>query len=750
MSGMEAFRWIIAGTRRRIAAGWSWLRERPAVAAGIAAGVIGLLSLAAGLGLGAWTAVCRNCPSVAQIYVWEPKSATQLLDHEGRLISELFRERRTPVRIETLPEYVPQAFIAIEDKRFRRHRGFDPQGFLGATVKNILRGRRPAGGSTITQQLARNMFETEIGRERRLGSLELLFATVTRKMKELHVAFQIEDVYSKDEILEAYINQVNYGDGRYGIEAASQYFFGKPAIQLTPAEAALLAAVINRPTTYSPFRNPEASRNRRNVVLRLMVEQGYMTRTDADGWMQVPLPEEPHGADEGRIAPYFVETVRGILDDRFGPDVYSKGFRVTTTLDIEMQQAAQAAMDSGWAYVENMPAFNGPKYADVMAEGGSQGASQTVYLQGMFLAAVPGTGEVRALIGGRDFEDSKFNRATQALRQPGSTFKPFTYTAAIASGIPASHVIFDSPIMLEMPDSSIYAPRNYDPEFFGPLTLRDALRYSVNTVAVKLGLEVGLETVSQTAHAMGITTEVPPYPSTPIGAPSVYPIEMLEAYTPLANTGVRVRPRFILKVEDADGRLLWETYPAREQVLDSAVAAIMRDLLQTAINSGSGAPARAEPYGLPYDVPAAGKTGTTNDGTDVWFIGFTPDLLAAVWLGYDMPGKIIVNAAGGVYAAPIWGRFMRQLYYGEEPELEIPEPWQFPELITARSIDRETGTLASSWCAPENSYVEFFLPGTEPTELCRPTTGLFGAPLRRLRRDTTALDTIRRRRRRMF
>jgi len=744
---MDPIRRMLRGLNRRIGSGWRWLRRKPLILGSVAIGVIGVVSLGAGLLAGSWNSVCRDCPSIAQIYVWEPKSATQLLDRKGRLIAELFRERRTPVGIETLPDYVPQAFIAIEDKRFYRHKGFDPRGFLGATLKNILRGRRAAGGSTITQQLARHMFEDEIGFERR----------PTRKMKELHVAFQLEDVYSKDEILEAYINQVNYGDGRYGIEAASQYFFAKPAVEVTPPEAALLAAVINRPTTYSPFRNPDAARHRRNLVLSLMSNQGYITESDAKKWMETPLPETPHTSEGGEIAPYFKEAVRRVLFDRFGADaVYDEGLRVTTTLDLDMQRAARAAMDSGWTRVESMPGFKAPKYADVMAEGGSQGASETKYLQGMFIAMDQRTGEIRAMIGGRDYGDSKFNRATQALRQPGSTFKPFVYTAAIASGIPASHVIFDSPLMLEQVDGSVYSPRNYDPEFKGPLTLREALRTSVNTVAVKLGLEVGLETVSQLARDVGISTEVPPYPSSAIGAASVYPIDLVEAYSALANDGVRVKPRYILEVDDGDGRVLWQTPAEREQVIDTAVATIARDLMRTVIDNGSGLPARRQPAGLPYDVPAAGKTGTTNDATDVWFLGFTPDLLAAVWLGFDHPQTILPRAAGGVYAAPIWGQFMRQMYYPEGPppdsanaetatvpEFEVPEQWPWPAIITTRVIDKTTGNLASSWCPPENAYVEFFLPGTEPTELCRPESGLFGGPLRtRLRTDTSGVDTL--------
>src|SRR5690606_36017260 len=273
--------------------------------------------------------------------------------------------------------------------------------------------------------------------------------------------------------------------------------FGKPAVQLNPAEAAMLAGVINAPTRYSPFNQPDRALSRRNRVLRLMAEQGYIPEDELPRWLNEPLPVERQRTDVGRIAPYFVEWVRGMLDDLYGSDLYSKGFRVYTTLDLDIQRAAQVAMDSGWARIERWPGFNAPTYEEVMAKPDRRPTNESEYIQGMFIALDPATGEIRAMIGGRDFNDSKFNRAIQALRQPGSTFKPFTYTAALASGIPASHVIYDSPIMLEQQDGSIYSPENYDPEFRGPLTLRDALKWSVNTVAVKLGLEVGLETVVQ-------------------------------------------------------------------------------------------------------------------------------------------------------------------------------------------------------------------------------------------------------------
>jgi penicillin-binding protein 1A len=702
-------------------------------------GLAGLVSLLSGLAIGSWNTVCRDCPSIAQIYTFEPLRATKILDHDGKLIDELFKERRTPTDIKTLPEHVKHAFIAVEDRRFYSHNGFDFRGIARAASRRLLLLGNAGGGSTITQQLARNMFQQEVGFERSGMS------GLRRKLKEVKVALDLEGVYEKDQILEAYINLVNYGDGHYGIEAASQYFFGKPATQLNVAEGALLAAVVNAPTRYSPFRNPDRARSRRNGVLRRMEDQGYITRVDRLRYEQEPLPEAPHRGGDAKVAPYFVEWVRGQLDDRYGDDLYTKGYTVVTTLDLEMQQAAELAMAEGWKRIEEYPGFRGPKYEEVIAQGGSRNASETEYVQGLFIAMDPATGDVRALIGGRDFKDSKFNRAVQSLRQPGSTFKPFTYAAAIASGIPASHVIHDSPVFVDLWDGSVYSPKNFDPDFRGPLTLRNALKHSVNTVTVKLGQAVGLETVAQTAKQMGIQTPIDVVASMPIGASSVIPLQITEAYSTFANGGSRAVARSILRVQDAAGRVLWETQPETHEALSVQAAAITRDLLRTAIDNGTGESARGDsPTRLPYEIPAGGKTGTTNDATDTWFIGFTPNLLATVWFGFDRPKQILRGSAatGGGLAAPSWGQFMRSVYYGETPELPRPTPWTWPEGITSRVVDAQTGKLAGS--CPD-VYVEYFIEGTEPTDTCDAagSGGLFG-PLRgrfppdtmRGRRDT--------------
>jgi penicillin-binding protein 1A len=681
-----------------------------------------LAGTGAGLALGSWQSVCRDCPSVAQIYAWEPKSSTQILSHDGRLVAELFQERRTPVQIETLPPHVTRAFIAVEDKRFYKHNGLDYRRIAGAAVRNVLSMGVTGGGSTITQQLARNMFPAEIGFRKRIA----------RKLKEAKVAREIESVYTKDQILEAYINQIHYGHGWHGIETAAQHYFGKPAAQMNPAEAAMLAAVVKLTGRYSPFASPERAQARRNLVLGLMAQQGYLTEQEAAQWKQQPLPLEPQGGYEARFAPYFIESIRIVLDERLGSDLYQRGYKVYTTLDVGMQRAAQAALDSGFARVERHPAFRHPKYAEVKAAKTGGKGNQTTYLQGIMIVMEPQTGAIRAMIGGRDFKDSKFNRATQALRQPGSVFKPFVFGAALASGLPASHVLVDEPFHMEQVDGTVWSPKNFDPDFRGPVAYREVLKNSLNIPTIKLGLEVGLESVIQHARRMGIETPIPAYPSTSIGAADVVPLQVAEAYSTIANGGVRPTPFSILKVEDAEGRVVFEQKPQREIVQDSATTAILRDLMRTVVDNGTGYPVRDPRQGnLPYEVAAAGKTGTNNDATDIWFAGFTPNLLAVVWFGFDKPKTIVRTAAGGLFAAPVWGQFMRSVYYGEEPLLAKPAPWTLPSNVIAREIDRLTGKLAGPGCPREFVRSELFVSGSEPANVCElHGPALLGQPLR--------------------
>ena len=687
---------------------------------------------------GSWQNLCAGdaCPSIAQVRTFEHEQTSKILAADGRQITEFGFERRTPVSINALPEYVPQAVVAVEDKRFYRHGGFDPRSIVRAaygvfTFHTARTGQSLGGGSTITQQLARNMFD-QIGFNREGLGLYV------RKLKEVQVALDLERSYTKDQILEAYLNEIYMGRG-YGFQNASRNYLGKNITDVNVAEAALLAAILNRPGVYDPFRNPERAKSRRDLVLSRMADEGYLTREEAEGWQAFPIPEtEPEG-EITSIAPYFEEWVRQLLDSRFGDEIYRGGFRVYTTLDIDMQRMAQSAMEQGWATTEADGRFAHQKYSEFDTV--TSFPRETPYLQGAFIALDPVSGHVKALIGGRDFEQSKFDRARQALRQAGSTFKPFVYTAAIASGIPASHIVVDGPVVLPQLTGDDWRPANFDPEFLGPITIREALNKSINMVAIKLGEEVGLETIAQTARRMGISTEIERFPSTTIGANEVLLLDMAEAYSSFPTLGTKVEPFPILRVEDAQGNVIWEPQPERTVVVDSLVSRIMVSMLQDVVQRGTGATAIRVVAGLPYEVPAAGKTGTNTDGTDAWFAGFTPNLLATVWFGLDAPSPIFAvgTGTGGGIAAPVWGTFMRRVYYGVEadeangvagvePLLPIPAPWAPHPGLNAVLVDRLTGLLASPWCPAEDQYMEYYIPGTEPTEPCDRTERRFRIP----------------------
>ena len=680
---------------------------------------------------GTWQNLCAGdaCPSIAQIRTFEHEQKSKILAHDGRQIAEFGFESRTPVSIRALPDYVAHAVIAIEDKRFYEHRGFDPIGIARAGV-GVLTFDYAGGGSTITQQLARNMFD-EIGFERR----------AVRKLKEIQVALDLERSYTKDQILEAYLNEIWMGVG-YGFQTASINYLGKSATDMNVAEAALLAAILNRPARFDPFRFPDRTKSRRDLVLRQMADQGYLTAAEARRWRNYPIPAVRPEGTVASVAPYFAEWVRQILDSRFGAEIYTGGFIVYTTLDIDIQEAAQAAMEAGWAGVEaDSTNFRHPHFSDFDTVSSFPG-STTPYLQGAFIALDPLTGHVKALIGGRDHDQSKFDRARQARRQAGSAFKPFVYMAAIQTGIPPTFIIEDNAVVLPQLSGEDWRPANFGGEFKGPMTIRNGLITSTNMIAIKLGWEeVGIETVAQTARRMGIRTEIERFPSTTIGAAEVIPLQIAEAYSSFPNMGTKVRPFPVLRVEDAEGRVVWEPQPERTQVLDSLPTRIMVSMMQDVVHRGTGYNAIRVRAGLTYDVPAAGKTGTTNDGTDVWFTGFTPNLLATVWFGMDTPVPIFERgqATGGGLAAPVWGAFMKRVYEGVEENVDngleedsallpIPEVWPIPDGLRTVLVDRLTGKVASRWCPEEDQYLEYYMPGTEPTQLCDRSNRRFRIP----------------------
>ena len=623
----------------------------------------------------------------------QPPQSSLVVARDGSLIGEIGKEWRTSVSIKSLPKYVPQAFVAIEDHRFYEHGGVDVIGIAGA-IKDAVTGS-PRGASTITQQLVGNMHPEEIDRRDR---------SLSRKVREQRAAIEMEKRYSKDEILEAYLNQIAFGHGWYGIEAAARHYFGKTASRLTLEEAATLAALPKGPAVYDPIRHPDRAKSRRDEVLGRMAANGFITRAQADAAKKRPLVVAPT-MGMSAPSPYFVDVVRSHAE-RAGVPVMNGGYRIVTTLDAPLQSAAVEALTEGTRRVEGLPGYGQPTYA-------KRTRGQTEYLQGMVVSLDALTGEVRALVGGRDYAESPFNRAVNGVRQPGSAFKPIVYATAVTDSIPANAIVPDTALAIPLPDGTMYEPGNADDEFLGPITVREALVRSRNPVAVQLGQMVGMDSVASFARRMGIESQVVPVPSSAIGASSLRPIELVAAYSAFATLGVAVEPRYITRIEDRTGRTVWTPEPKPPSLaIDPRVAFIVRDMMREAVERGTGSWVRrlVDPR-----VPVAGKTGTTNDNTDVWFVGMTPELVAGVWLGFDRPRPIARGAGGGTYAAPIFGQMIAKYYEGR-----AVGTWAPPAGLVSAELDRATGLLADAFTPEERRYVEYFLEGTEPIEL-RPT-----------------------------
>ena len=663
-----------------------------------------LIALAAGALYGTWALICRGsqCPSIEILSEYQPHQTSKLYAIDGRFIAELGLEKRTLVKIDEIPKIVQDAFVSTEDKRFYQHAGIDWHRAASVVLRSPIHGYSQ-GFSTITMQLARNVFPEKISREK----------SPIRKMKEAKVARAIEAKYDKKKILELYLNQIDLGHGAYGVESASQRYFGKSVRDLNLAEAATLAALPKAPARYNPVRFPERAIQRRNTVIELMRQNGYITDADASRAKAYPLQLANKNVGAGETAPYFVEWVRQQLDAQFGKQLYEQGLKVFTTLDLDMQGAAERALERQAKAIEGgrFGPYQHETYEHYMAHReGDEGSGTSPYLQSAFLAMDPRTGAVRAMIGGRDFDDSKFNRAVQAQRQPGSTFKPIVYSAAIQNGRPPSYIVNDSPLVLQVPGQPEWAPQNYDLKFLGEIPLRESLYLSRNVSTVRLGMELGEQTVINEARNFGITTVIPPYPSIHIGAAEVYPIELISAYTAFANLGVRATPNAILRVENQKGEILWQPTPTRSQVMSPEEAWIMVDMMKDVIRRGTGAGV----WESGFHYPAGGKTGTTNDGTNVWFVGYTADLIAGVWYGLDRPSKIKDNAQGGVLAAPAWTAFMTDVYRRKP----APPDWPRPTSIVTREIDISSGLLATQYCPRNLVTTEFYISGTEPTRDC--------------------------------
>ncbi|MBI4828322.1 MAG: transglycosylase domain-containing protein [Nitrospinae bacterium] len=603
---------------------------------------LGALSALIGAAAGLALTLYHDLPEINNLGRYRPSVVTAVLDRHGRPVAEIYQERRIWLPYAAMPKTLVQAVVATEDARFCEHRGLRLLSVARALLADIRAGRRAQGGSTITQQLAKLLFLTPE-------------KSVARKIKEALLAIQIERAYTKEEILELYLNQINLGSGAYGVEAA--------------ADLAL---------------------KRRATVLKRMAAAGYISDQAAVRESASPIALAPP-RDGQRLAPHFVEMVRQDLADRYGEDrLYRDGFEVTTSLDLDLQRAAESAVAKGLAARKDRGA-SGPMEAALVALG-------------------PMDGSILALVGGRDFSRSQFNRVTQARRQPGSAFKPFVYLAALDAGFSPADIVVDSPVTYPgRAGGAPWTPTNYNERFHGPVTLRAALEQSLNVATIKLMDRVGTGAVTAMARRMGIHSPLENSLSLALGVAVVSPLELTAAYAPLANGGLRVEPGFILSVRAADGELLEEAPPKVADAIRPEIAYTLTTMLRGVIERGTGKPAAA------LDRPAAGKTGTTNDYRDAWFVGYTPGLVAGVWLGYDDNHPAGRGFTGGQAAAPIWLDFMRAAPEGA-PARDFPKPSR----VVTRLIDRTSGKLATPLCA--DTIEEAFVEGTEPREYCNAET----------------------------
>jgi penicillin-binding protein 1A len=711
-----------------------------------------------------------DLPLVETLEDYRPSIITQVFSDEGNVIAEFAVEKRVVISTKDLPDHVLQAFIAAEDKRFYSHPGIDVLGIMRAFVNNQLQGRIVGGGSTITQQLTRDLFLTRT-------------TTYERKLKEAILAFQIEKNYTKNEILNLYANHIHLGHGLYGWEAAAQYYFDKHAKELDLAEAALLAGLPPLPASYSPFVNEDRALSRRSYVLNRMLEEDFITEEQHEKAGQAPLILRRRGP-AGNFAPYFVEEVRRYLQVKYGSQrIYRGGLRIYTTLNESMQQAAEKAIDNALRALDKRQGFRpialnihrdtedlieefesddwlepvqvdkvvtgvvtslGEETADVriglytatldaedikwtkvgnpaellkvgdvtpfrIHQIDEEAATLEVTLdqepvvEGSFLALDIRSGQIKAMVGGFDFERSEFNRATQARRQPGSSFKPFAYAAAIENGYTPTSLILDAPIRYEDPHSieKIYAPRNYDEKYEGWVTLRRAIEGSRNVPAVRLNEQVGPEKAAEMARRLGLAGPIPPYLSLVLGSAEATLIEMVSAYSAFPNQGIRMRPYFVTRVTDRDGNLLEETHPKAQSAIRADTAYIITSLLKGVVQRGTAI--RASSLGRPM----GGKTGTTNDYTDAWFLGFDPRLCAGVWIGFDTKLTLGERETGSRAALPAWLEFMGTVL-ADRPVEDFP----IPSNIVFVPVDKHTGYPTQE--SGKDVILEAFISGTEP------------------------------------
>jgi penicillin-binding protein 1A len=728
----------------------------------------------------------RDLPSVQSLREYKPSLVTRVYSEDGKIVGEYFVEKRVLVPLSAIPVHLREAVISAEDDSFYKHRGIDYRGVARAFVVNLLAMEIKQGGSTITQQLARSLFLTPD-------------RNFTRKMKEAILAWRIEQVLSKDQILEIYLNQIYFGKGAYGVQSAALTYFDKDISKISLPESALLAGMIRSPGGYSPYNHPEEAKMRQKQVLRRMFEEGFLTEKEfTEAYQQNLYLKKPLKEEE--LGPYFLEYVRQTVVAKYGAQrLYRGGLNIYTTMDYDMQLAATQTLKEGLRNLDKRRGYRGPirrkpltevaedragrsgalapseisagdilegtvlkvskdsalvslgtstgriKRVDMLwarkrlkgpdftrasyhqdamvndilspgdvimvrvlaLEKGTQPAvlslEQEPMVEGALVSMDPSTGAIKAMVGGYDFRRSEFNRAIQSRRQPGSAFKPVIYGAAMELGLTPVTLFEDAPVSYEVPDRmEPWTPENYDKKFYGPITLREALTYSRNVVTVKLVEQLGIGNVIDFARALGIKSPLDRNLSLSLGASGVSVMELTSAVGVYANEGIRIEPMAIYSIEDASGNRLETHFPQGAQVISPQTAYLITNMMEDVIQQGTGRAARS------LGRPLAGKTGTTNDFTDAWFIGFSPNLVTGVWVGFDSIQSLGDRESGARVALPIWMNYMQQALQ------KIPEkPFTIPEGIIFLKIDPDTGLLARPTSL--DFVVDVFRQGTEPT-----------------------------------
>ena len=647
----------------------------------LVAGVMLFMVASAALAVAAYLYWPTDLPSVKALEEYAPTPGTKVYADDDELLTEFQAERRIFVPLREIPRPLRDAVIAIEDARFYSHFGVDLRGIARAAYENFRRNRIVEGGSTITQQLAKVLFLTPD-------------RSFERKVKEALLALELEKRYSKDRLLEIYLNQIYLGHGAYGVEAAARTYFGASVQELTLSQAALLAALPRAPGNYSPFEHPDVARRRRAVVLTRMVEQGYITPEQAKRANAAPLglvaPERRRGTGQ-----YFLEYLQQGLEAKFGSDmVFKGGLSVYTTLNPVMQRSAEQALREG------LQALAARQAAKVVGKG----APAPPVPEGAVLVIEPQTGYIKTLVGGSDFARSEFNRAVHARRQPGSAFKPFVYLAALEAGRTPADLLDDSPLSYTF-GGKTWAPENYDGKFRGQITLQQALEESVNVPTIRLAEQVGVNRVIDAAKRLGIQSTLQPNLALALGASDVTLLELAAAYAALANQGARMEPIAIRYVTDGQGRLVEENIPQGRDAVSPAVAYVLTQMLRGAVERGTAVSARG------LGRPIAGKTGTTNDFSNAWFVGYTPSVTVAVWVGHDRVRSLGHDETGARAALPIWIALMREILKDKPVEDFTP-----PDNVSLARVDMTTGFLATPNCP--KPVVMAFVAGTEPTRFC--------------------------------